>query len=146
MTRGELPALAAQRRDTSAAKFARRWLHMIPADLPVAAAVTLVPYTYQAGVTYATHGSPHDYDSNVPVLFHGAAFRPGRYAGFARVVDMAPTLAAALGVAPTERLDGEVLRDALRTPPREATPAAAAPAGTARPGTARPAATRPGRR
>jgi arylsulfatase A-like enzyme len=65
-------------------------------------------------VTYATHGSPHDYDSNVPVLFHGAAFRPGRYARFARVVDMAPTLAAVLGVQPAERLDGKVLDEALR--------------------------------
>jgi arylsulfatase A-like enzyme len=114
MLRDELPALAAQRQDTSAAKFARRWLHMIPPDLPVAAAVTLEPYAYHAGVTYATHGSPHDYDSNVPVLFHGAAFRPGRYGRFARVVDMAPTLAAVLGVEPTEALDGRVLGEALR--------------------------------
>ena len=115
MLRDELPALAAQRQDTSAAKFARRWLHMIPPDLPVAAAVTLEPYAYHAGVTYATHGSPHDYDSNVPVLFHGAAFRPGRYGRFARVVDMAPTLAAVLGVEPTEALDGRVLGEALRS-------------------------------
>jgi hypothetical protein len=114
MTREELPRLAAQRRDTSAAKYARRWLHMLPADLPVAAVVTLEPYVYYTGVTYATHGSPHDYDSNVPVLFHGAAFRPGRYARFARVVDMAPTLAAVLGVQPAERLDGKVLDEALR--------------------------------
>jgi arylsulfatase A-like enzyme len=128
--RGELPALAAQRRDTAAAKYARRWLHMIPDDLPVSAVVTLEPYDYYAGVTYATHGSPHDYDSHVPVLFHGAAFRPGRYGRFARVVDMAPTLAAVLGVAPTEPLDGRVLREALRTPPPVAAGAAAAgPAG-----------------
>jgi hypothetical protein len=114
MTRDELPALAAQRRDTAAAKYARRWLHMIPADLPVAAAITLQPYVYYAGVTYATHGSPHDYDTNVPVLFHGAAFRPGRYGQFARVVDMAPTLAAVLGVAPAQAVDGRVLREAMR--------------------------------
>jgi hypothetical protein len=115
--RDELPALAAQRRDTTAAKYARRWLHMLPPDLPVAAAVTLRPYYYYGGVTYATHGSPHDYDTNVPVLFAGAPFRPGRHGEFARVVDMAPTLAAALGVRPLERLDGVVLRSALRRPP-----------------------------
>jgi predicted AlkP superfamily pyrophosphatase or phosphodiesterase len=130
MTRDALPALAAQRRDTSAAKYARRWLHMIPPDLPVAAVVTLEPYAYYGGITYATHGSPHDYDSHVPVLFHGAAFRPGRYARFARVVDMAPTLAAVLGVAPTEPLDGRVLRDALRAPPA----VAAAPGAAGAPG------------
>lgn len=126
MLRDELPALAAQARDTSTAKYARRWLHMIPADYPVVAAVTLAPYDYYAGVTYATHGSPHDYDTNVPVLFHGAAFRPGRYGRFARVVDMAPTLAAVLGVPPAEPLDGAVLREALREPPRVAV---AAPGG-----------------
>jgi hypothetical protein len=90
MLRDELPALAAQRRDTLAAKYARRWLHMLPADNPVVAAVTLEPYAYLSGVNYATHGSPHDYDSNVPVLFAGGPFRPGRYGQFARVVDMAP--------------------------------------------------------
>ena len=60
-----------------------------------------------------------DYDTNVPVLFAGPPFRPGRYGEFARVVDMAPTLAAALGVAPAEPLDGVVLRSALRRPPAE---------------------------
>lgn len=118
--RADLPRLAAQTRDTTAAKYARRWLHMIPPDYPVAAAVTLEPYDYYAGVTYATHGSPHDYDSNVPVLFHGAAFRPGRYGRFARVVDMAPTLAAVFGVQPAEPLDGVVLGEALRAPARAA--------------------------
>jgi len=120
MLREELPALAAQRRDTTAAKYARRWLHMIPPDYPVVATVTLEPYDYYAGVTYATHGSPHDYDTHVPVLFYGPAFRPGRYARFTRVVDMAPTLAAVLGVQPAEPLDGTVLREALRTPPATA--------------------------
>jgi predicted AlkP superfamily pyrophosphatase or phosphodiesterase len=133
MTRDELPALAAQRRDTTAAKYARRWLHMIPADLPVVAALTLQPYTYHTGVHYATHGSPHDYDSNVPVLFAGAPFRPGRYARFARVVDMAPTLAAVLGVRPTEPVDGELLREALRAPAPVAGPVRAVrPAGAGR--------------
>jgi predicted AlkP superfamily pyrophosphatase or phosphodiesterase len=111
--RTDLARLAAGR-DTTAAKYARRWLHMLPADLPVMGTVTLKPHWYWGGVTYATHGSPHDYDTNVPVLFWGAPFRRGTYPGFARVVDMAPTLAAALGVAPTERLDGVVLRQALR--------------------------------
>jgi arylsulfatase A-like enzyme len=100
--------------DTTAAKYARRWLHMLPTDLPVVGTVTLKPYWYWGGVTYATHGSPHDYDTNVPVLFWGRPFRAGSYREFARVVDMAPTLAAALGVTPTEPLDGTVLRQALR--------------------------------
>jgi arylsulfatase A-like enzyme len=38
----------------------------------------------------------------------------GRYAEFVRTVDLAPTLAAIAGVAPTERLDGVVLKQAVR--------------------------------
>jgi hypothetical protein len=48
------------------------------------------------------------------VLFYGAPFKAGRYARFARVVDIAPTLAWATATRPTERLDGVVLWDALR--------------------------------
>jgi predicted AlkP superfamily pyrophosphatase or phosphodiesterase len=104
-----LPALA-QRGD----KYARRWLHSMPADLPVLATVTLQPFGYWMQTRYATHGSPHDYDTRVPLIFWGAPFRAGRVGGFVRTVDLAPTLAAAIGVPPTERLDGVVLRRAMR--------------------------------
>jgi predicted AlkP superfamily pyrophosphatase or phosphodiesterase len=95
--------------DTTRDAIARRWYHSLPPDLPVAAVVTLKPYVYWAGVTYATHGTPHDYDAHVPVIFYGPAFKPGRYTERAAVVDMAPTLAAVVGVPPTERVDGRVL-------------------------------------
>lgn len=48
------------------------------------------------------------------MIFYGPAFRPGRHGEFARVVDMAPTLAWVTGTNPTERLDGHVLTSALR--------------------------------
>lgn len=99
-------------------EYARRWLHMLPDDVPAVAAVTLEPYFYYAPGTYATHGSPHDYDTRVPVIFYGAPFKAGKYSEFARVVDMAPTLAAVLGVRPIEPIDGVVLRAALKNPPR----------------------------
>jgi arylsulfatase A-like enzyme len=38
----------------------------------------------------------------------------GRVAGFVRVVDMAPTLAELAGVKPLEKLDGHVLRQAIK--------------------------------
>jgi arylsulfatase A-like enzyme len=62
----------------------------------------------------ATHGTPHDYDAHVPVLFYGPPFKPGKYDEFARVVDMSPTLAAVLIVQPMEKLDGHVLQSSIR--------------------------------
>jgi arylsulfatase A-like enzyme len=93
---------------------ARRWVQMVPLDFPAELVVTLEPQVYWSGVFYATHGSPHDYDANVPVIFYGPWFERGRYNDTVRVVDMAPTLAQILGVTPTEQLDGRVLERALK--------------------------------
>jgi predicted AlkP superfamily pyrophosphatase or phosphodiesterase len=102
------------RGDTVNDAITRRWLHMLPRDLPYYAVITLRPGHVWRNSTYATHGSPHDADSHVPIIFYGAPFRPGKNARFARTVDIAPTLARALGVTPTEPLDGRVLAEAFR--------------------------------
>lgn len=102
------------RQDTTRDYISRRWLHMIPSDLPAAVAVTLKPYWTWAGLALATHGSPHDSDARVPVIFWGFGVKPGRHTRSIRVVDMAPTLAAIIGVAPLERLDGVLLREVVR--------------------------------
>lgn len=102
------------RRDTVRDHIARRWLHMFASDDEAALVVTLTPYSYWGAGTYATHGTPHDYDARVPVIFFGAPFRPGMHPQTVRVVDMGPTLARALGVTPLERLDGVPLSAALR--------------------------------
>lgn len=102
------------RADTTRDYVARRWLHMVPpSGTAVEVVVTLKPYNYW-GPGPAFHGTPHDYDAHVPVIFYGPPFKAGKYDEFARVVDMAPTLAQVLGVSPTERLDGHVLRSSLR--------------------------------
>lgn len=113
VARADLVASLA-RDDTVRDAVARRWYHALPSDLDAMVTVTPVPYAVWAGATYAQHGGPYDYDAHVPVLFYGRPFKPGRYADFARVVDMAPTLARVAGVKPTERLDGVVLRQVLR--------------------------------
>lgn len=95
-------------------KIARRWLHMFDAGGAAKLAVTLTPYSYWASTNYATHGMPHDSDANVPVLFWGAGVRGGAYTDEVRTVDMAPTLAAILGIKPTETLDGVVLTKVVR--------------------------------
>jgi len=103
-------------RDSATSTLARRWAHMIPPDVSVGAVVVPQAGTYWGipGGSYAQHGSVHDYDAHVPVLFYGAPFKPGRYDGLPRVVDIAPTLARVLGIPPTEPLDGRVLTEALR--------------------------------
>jgi predicted AlkP superfamily pyrophosphatase or phosphodiesterase len=93
---------------------ARRWYHQIPPDFPVALVVTLDKYSVGSGNATGIHGSPYDYDANVPVLFYGPPLIPGRYTSFARVADLAPTLAWVTATRPTEKLDGEVLWEALK--------------------------------
>ena len=100
--------------DTVHDAIARRWLHMLSPELPVELVVSLEPYAYWAGTPNATHGTPNDEDTHVPVVFWGAGVRAGHYGEFTRVVDIAPTIAQVLGVPPLERLDGRVLTRALR--------------------------------
>ena len=92
----------------------RRWLQMFPEDVPVAVVVTMRPFWYWQFQVDALHGTPHDYDARVPVIFYGAGIKPGRHEDKVRVVDIAPTLAAALSIRPMEKLDGRVLTAALR--------------------------------
>jgi len=100
--------------DTVRDAIARRWMHMLSPELPVELVVSLEPYAYWAGTSIATHGTPNDEDAHVPLLLWGPALRPGHYDEFARVVDIAPTLARIVGVPPLERLDGHVLARAVR--------------------------------
>ncbi len=103
------------RRDTVNDGIARRWLHIFSNEDQAALVVSLAPYNYWlAGYWQAQHGSPNDPDVRVPIIFYGRDVMPGRYTEFARVVDMAPTLAAIVGVTPQEKIDGHVLQHAIR--------------------------------
>ena len=93
---------------------ARRWSHSIPPDFKAVLTVTLAPYYYWYTVRYATHGTPNDYDARIPIIFMGPMFKPGTYTKEVHSVDIAPTLATAIGIEPTELLDGHVLIDAFR--------------------------------
>lgn len=48
--------------------------------------------------TGTTHGTPWDYDTQVPLILWGSAFKPGFYANACQPVDLAATLAALLGL------------------------------------------------
>lgn len=98
-------------------KIARRWLHSVPPDLNAELTLTLQPYYYWFTTRYATHGTPHDYDAHIPIIFLGPMFKAGRYDLPVRSVDIAPTLAFVTDVQPIETIDGRVLKEALRTSP-----------------------------
>ncbi|CAN5300394.1 alkaline phosphatase family protein [soil metagenome] len=106
------------RRDTTNDPVTRRWLHMLPPDVPIELVFTPVEGAYPADARIAEHGVPYDNDAHVPVLFYGPWFKAGRYAERALVADMAPTLASVVGAPPTERLDGHVLTSAIIAPKR----------------------------
>ena len=61
--------------------------------------IVLEPYAVSSGSDTATnHGTPWNYDAHVPIILWGSAFRPGEYSGPCQPVDLAVTLAAALGI------------------------------------------------
>jgi hypothetical protein len=75
-------------------------------DLVVQVAEGCLISRYDAGTT---HGSPYLYDRAVPLVFWGAGVERGTAPGVARTIDIAPTLAAALGLRAPSRLDGRPL-------------------------------------
>jgi hypothetical protein len=63
--------------------------------------------------TATTHGTPYAYDTHVPVILTGRGIRPGTYWVEASPSDIAPTLAALLGVTPPNGTVGRPLPEAL---------------------------------
>jgi len=61
----------------------------------------------------ATHGSPWRYDTFVPIVFAGAGVPAQRVHRKVRTVDVAPTLAALLGIKPPSGAVGNVLHEVL---------------------------------
>ena len=60
------------------------------------------------------HGSPWEYDVEIPILLYGEPFvRKGEYPGAAHQQDVAPTLAAILGLPAPTTMTGRVLKEAL---------------------------------
>ena len=63
----------------------------------------------------AGHGSPYEYDAHVPLLMMGEGIQPGMYVTEASPADIAPTLAALLGVEFPSGRAGRVLTEALKS-------------------------------
>ena len=74
-------------------------------------AFALRPYwMISSSSTGTTHGSPHPYDTHVPVAFYGPSWvRPGRRDERIEVADIAPTLASIFGVRTPAASEGRAL-------------------------------------
>jgi arylsulfatase A-like enzyme len=81
--------------------------------------VMVIPAAYQMQTLKSgtTHFSPWSYDRHVPLAFYGAPFTPGIYHGRVQPVDLAATLASLLGVNQPSASVGNVLTQAIHTPP-----------------------------
>ncbi|MES2606005.1 MAG: alkaline phosphatase family protein [Pseudomonadota bacterium] len=73
------------------------------------------PNWLSGGPGGTTHGSPYSYDTHVPMIFWGPRnlVQAGQYAGDAAVHDIAPTLAAILGIATPSGSLGRVLAEII---------------------------------
>ena len=88
-------------------QIARTWHAELSGDVEY----VLKPYWMMTSTSSAaTHGSPHPYDTQVPILFYGPAWvNAGRRDARVEVVDIAPTLAQVLGVRAPAAFEGKVL-------------------------------------
>jgi predicted AlkP superfamily pyrophosphatase or phosphodiesterase len=64
--------------------------------------------------TGTTHGTPWNYDTQVPLIFWGSAFKPGFYATACEPTDLAATLAARLGLTQPSGTQGTPLAFTLK--------------------------------
>lgn len=94
---------------------ATRWRRSLPDNLDWLVCTVLAPgYIWSDGPGSTTHGTTNLDDVNVPIAFVGPGFKPGIYRDSVTTVDIAPTLAKLLGVKVGEKLDGRVIKGALK--------------------------------
>ena len=79
--------------------------------------VLLKKYVYLSSLVGGTgHGTAYEYDRHVPIVFMGAGVKPGTYNEACGPEDIAPTLAAMLGLDFPREYDARLLTEIL--PPR----------------------------
>ncbi len=67
-----------------------------------------------SGTVTATHGSPYNYDTHIPLLFYGWGITPGETFSRTSVADTAPTVAALLKILEPSGNTGKVIEDVMK--------------------------------
>ncbi|MEO8032590.1 MAG: alkaline phosphatase family protein [Gemmatimonadota bacterium] len=97
---------------------ASRWRRSLPDSLAwLVCASTNPGWIWSTEPGYTTHGTTNQDDVNVPIAFWGMGISRTRSSRAARTVDIAPTLAALIGIKPLEPLDGVPLPEVVTVPP-----------------------------
>ena len=68
-------------------------------------------FLFDRGAVAAMHGSPHRYDTHVPIIFAGGGIKPMTINRLVHPVDVAPTLSAWLGISPPGAAEGVALAE-----------------------------------
>ncbi len=93
---------------------AELWRRLLPADYGwLFCAVTAEGYVWSGGQLGAEHSSANREDIEVPIAFLGPGIPARLVERPASTVDIAPTLAALLGLSLAEPVDGRVLREVV---------------------------------
>ena len=71
-------------------------------------------FMFDKGPVAAMHGSPWRYDTHVPIIFAGIAIQPTVVHRLVHPVDVAPTIAAILGMSPPSSAQGSSLPEVLQ--------------------------------
>jgi len=87
-------------------RFAARWRRAIPPGTGWLLAAVPTDGVIWSKTGVANHGSALDADVRIPIIFAGPGIRPGRYDRPIVAADIGPTLAALIGVPPTEPVAG----------------------------------------
>ncbi len=96
---------------------AMRWRHQIGPHTGWLVGVALQPqWEWATGKSSTSHGTTNLLDRRVPIIVMGPGIAPRRVDRVVGVVDIAPTVAALLGISPTEPLDGTPLGEAVPVP------------------------------
>lgn len=101
-----------QRGEVAPDLIGRRVLRSFNAERSGDLEIVFDPFWMRAA-TGTTHGTPYNYDAHIPLVFMGPGITPGRYHQHAALNDLAPTVAAMVGVEAPSSADGRVLVEML---------------------------------